>query len=435
MTAGDAPEPGRAPPSASTKTVLGRWGSLAAVGSGNVGVLLFGVVSGVISARFLGPSLRGEFVAAQTWAGTAAVLLTLGVTQAIVTYRGEDGELVGPIALQCTCGMLFGILMFVVLSGSELTWLTPLGIVGGAALTAGGLLGSLSAGYAQRLGRMRGAFQSVRLIPQGLIVVVVVGLAVAGSRDPNQWVLGVGLSVLVPSVFLMIRLLGGSKAILHIARFRPNRALVLGARGAFILVVGSQLIYRFDSLLVAAYLPADKIALYAVAVTAAGACSSIGSAVGMLTFSRMRGVDNRAEQRAIIRKGTLRALIVTASVAVPVAVVTPWAIELLYGSAFVPATGATRVLVMASVPLSADYLLVHALLSLFASRSAFHVQVLAATLTIGLLVPAILTENLELIASVSVLVYSVSASLLFLSVLRRTTEPPVRSQLTGLGEQ
>jgi len=157
-----------------------------AVGGGNVAGLLMGLVSGAIASRVLGPALRGELVVVQTWAGTVAVVLTLGVTQAVVTYPGSDNDLPRPLLLQSGVALTFGFGLFVVLalSGTQ-TWMNSAGIFGGAALTAGMLMSSNSAGLAQRHGRMTGAFQRVRLIPQVIGLLAVIWLWRAGIRETN----------------------------------------------------------------------------------------------------------------------------------------------------------------------------------------------------------------------------------------------------------
>lgn len=407
------------PPVALTRRI--RVSPLLAVGSGNVGGLLLGLVSGVVAARVLGPTLRGEFVATQAWASMVAVVLTLGVTQAVVTYHGEDKDLAGPLLLQAGLAIAVGIGLFVALSatGAE-PWLTTAGVAGGAMLTVAGLVSSNSAGLAQRKGRMVGAFQQVRLLPQAIGVMAVLVLWGTGNRDPNTWLLVVGLALLAPALLLYVGLLGGAGALKKMPTLRAPRQLVRGASSAFVIVVGAQLIYRLDSLLVAAYLPTYKVALYAVAVTAGTACAAIGQAVGMLMFSRMRGIDDRRHQRTIVQRSVVRALAVTSAVSLPLAAIAPYAVRLVYGKAFIHAAGPTRVLVLAAVPLAADYLLLHALLSIRASRSAFHVQLLAGALTVGLLAVTIPTENLTLIALVSLGVYSASAICLFVAVMRRT---------------
>ena len=225
---------------------------------------------------------------------------------------------------------------------------------------------------------------------------------------------------------MMLSLLGGPRALRKTQRWLPPRLLVRRARSAFLLVVGSSVIYRIDGLFVAMWMPSEKVALYAVAVAAAGACAVLGQAVGMVVFSQLRGMTDRDQQRAIIRHGAARALLATSAVAIPLIAIAPYAIQLVYGTAFVPAAGATRLLVLASIPLAVDYLLVHALLSMDAGRLAFRVQILAGLLTVSLLAVALPTGRLVLVAMVSVGVYSVSAMLLFAAAMRRTASPEPR---------
>jgi O-antigen/teichoic acid export membrane protein len=107
----------------------------------------------------------------------------------------------------------------------------------------------------------------------------------------------------------------------------------------------------------------------------------------------------------------------------------PTAIRIVYGSAFGSAADATRVLVLAAIPLSVDYLLVHALLSLSAARSVFWVQLFAGVLTIGFLAAIIPSGNLVSVALVSLAVYSISATLLYVVAMRRTKTAAAETSL------
>lgn len=394
---------------------------LFAIGLGNLAVLALGLLSSVVSARALGPLLRGEYVAAQTFAGVAAVLLTLGVTQAVVTYRGDYKKLVSALLLQAGSALVLGTALFVTLSitGAQ-PWLGEAGVIGGATLTASSLIVANSSGLAQRRGHMAGEFQSVRLVPQLVGVLSLMVLWILRVRSPSLWLLTVGIVNLLSSSVMMLHLLGGRGALATLVLRLPPRQLVRGASSAFVTVIGAQLIYRLDSLLVAIWLPSASVGLYAVATSAGGACAAVGQAVGMLTFSRLREVKDSTRQRALIRRSTLLALGVSSAASIPLIIVAPTVIRLVYGSAFGPAESSTRVLALAAIPLSADYLLIHALLSLGAARSVFRVQVFAAALTIGLLIIVIPSGHLAPIALVSLGVYTASAAALFAAAMRRT---------------
>jgi O-antigen/teichoic acid export membrane protein len=273
-------------------------------------------------------------------------------------------------------------------------------------------------------------FQWVRLLPQAVGVLAATLLWGAGVRNSDIWLLVIGLGILIPSATIMFGLLDGPRALTRFSIRLPPRQLVREAAGSFVTVVGAQVIYRLDSLLVAILMPTANVAFYGVAVSAGAACAAIGQAVGMVTFSRLREISDPKRQQAVIRRSTALALGVTSAVSLPLAAVAPVAIRIVYGSAFVPAVGATRVLVLATIPLSADYLLIHALLSLSAARSVFRVQLVAGLLTIGLLAAIIPTGRLVLVALVSLAVYSISATLLFAAAMRRTKAAPAGTTLS-----
>ena len=108
--------------------------------------------------------------------------------------------------------------------------MNPVGLFGGAALTAGMLISSNSAGLAQRHGRMTGDFQRVRLIPQVIGVLAIIWLWRAGIRETNTWLLALGFAALLPSCIMMLSLLGGPQALRMTHSWMPPRMLVRQVR-------------------------------------------------------------------------------------------------------------------------------------------------------------------------------------------------------------
>ncbi len=407
-----------------------------AVAAGNASGILIGLASGIVTARFLGPAARGAFVATQTMSGVAAVVLTLGVTQAVVTDRGSDSDLVGPLLTQVAAVVLAATVMFGVLAGTGAQpWLGVFGVVGAAAATTGAVASSLASGMAQRRSRMTGEFQIVRLVPSlaGLFLLVVAWRA--GTRDVGVWLLCSGAGVAVPAVMMLVRTLGGLGKLRGLARIVPSRALVQSAVAALPTAIGAQVIYRLDSVVVAATLPTASVAFYGIAATASLTCTALGQAVGMVAFSRLRHARGPDQQRLLIRRGVKWALSVAAGVALPVAILVPELITVCYGREFLPAVDPTRALVLAAIPLSADYLLIHALLSLSSQRSVYGTQALAATLTIAGLCVTVPTGNLTLVATASIAVYTLSAALMFGAVLRRTAPGRTAPNRAAFAEQ
>ncbi len=384
------------------------------------------MASGIITARVLGPTDRGEFVATQTISSVVGVVLTLGVTQAVVIDRGTDDDLIGPLLAQVTTVALAGTALFGLLAATRTQpWLNVPAVLGATAATTGTVCASLASGMAQRRSRMTGEFQIVRLLPLlgGLLLLSIAWST--GTRNIGIWILCSGAGILIPAVGVLVWTLGGKPGLRRIHRLVPSRALTRGALAALPTAVGAQVIYRLDSVVIAISLPTASVAFYGIAATASLACTALGQAVGMVAFSRLRGANGPEHQRILVRRGVQWALTIAAGVAIPIAVLAPRLIKFGYGRDFLPATGPTRILVLAAIPLSADYLLIHALLSLAGQRSVYLTQAMVGALTIGGLWVTVPTENLALIATASVVAYTLSAALLFSAVLRRTA--PVRA--------
>lgn len=402
--------------------------ALAAIGGANALILVLGLASAIVAARALGPTARGEFVATYTLATTAALFLTFGMSQAVVTYPHPEANLRGPLILQATFALGAGAVLctFLAVSGLE-PWLDVRGVVGGATVTAAGVTSSLAAGWAQRRGEMVKDFQYARLIPQATVLAGMAVLAVTGNRDTNTWLLGAGLAYFLPALVIFWRTNADGHLFPRIRNILPDTLLLRDALGAFALVIGSQVVYRLDSSVVALWLPPEKVALYAVAVAAATACAAIGQTVGMLAFSELRTLQDPVERVRRVRRDVLRAFVITGGVGAVAMAFTPELIHVAYGQAFMGATEATRVSIAVSVPLALDYLLIHALLMMRIRRRAVAIQALTVLITCALLALTVPTENLALIAGVSLVAHSVSVVLLLRAVNRSAGRPVAAS--------
>jgi len=410
----------------------GAYGSrLFAIVRGNALLLLANLLTGVIAARALGPSLRGEFAGTVSWCVAISAVLTLGVTQAVVVYKDAVNWLRPWMFGQVVLGALAGAGMCIGLrmSGAQ-TWLGVEGVIGGAAWTAGAVASSLSSGWLQRHGRMGREFQIARLAPQAVLIVSMCALWIVGLRRSETWLLVVGLlSGACAVTFLIVNLRNSSPDGPRIRRedaLGPEpRGFVALAAGSLIVVVGAQVIYRLDALVVAVALDPRQVGLYAVALGAGGACYSLGTAAGMLMFAELRLAATPPERRALILVAVRRAVLIGGATCLPALVLTSPLVRIFYGEAFLPAVTATRVILVASVVLAADYVLVHAVLGLDAKRYLIGAQLLVGVLTMILLVRATASDDIVRVAFVSLATYPVSVCLHLIVVLLKTrsTDP------------
>ena len=73
-------------PVSSTRTFIAQYGSTL---SGQGLTLALGVLTGILSARLLGPVRRGEYAAITIWPMGIAGFLAFGINQAVVFYLGQ----------------------------------------------------------------------------------------------------------------------------------------------------------------------------------------------------------------------------------------------------------------------------------------------------------------------------------------------------------
>lgn len=397
---------------------------LIAVLVGNVGVLGLGLASGVVASRALGPTGRGDYFAVQATAAVIAVAATMGVTQALVTSDEAVESLTGPIILPPLVAGMMGLSLGIVFNVSNHPWLTTSGILGASMLTSAGVLGSFVGAHAQRAGRMKGHFQRARLLPQLAVVVVMLTLWLTGQQSINLWLLVSGVGITLPTLVLFFPIAKRSLGFYSgKRRWVPSVSFRRQASTAWVIAVGSQLLYRADVVVVGTALDSYSIGLYSVGVAAGMAVAGIGQAAGMLAFSDLRRQTDNTEQWAIISRGLLQTVLLTVALTVPVVLLTPWLVHALYGSQFEGSILPARILVVAAVPLSIDYLLTHAALSVGARKQLLWTQALMITLTAILLVAAVQTEDLKIIAGVSLITYPLSGATLWALVRNKLLAP------------
>lgn len=314
-------------------------------------------VSGVALARLLGPTVRGEVAAIQLWGTFVGALASLGVQEAVVYFtarrRSDAGRyLASGMVLNALTPIPFVVagwfLIPVVLAAqrAEVHDLARLFLLAiplynwtgypGASLRA---LGSFS------------VWNLLRVLPSLGWVVVIVAAWWAGTLTPR--VLTVGYLamlavVLVVAVVLAARVVPGPYAV-DVGTWSPM--LRFGVPG-MLSTVPQTLNVRLDQMLLAAVVGAEDLGLYVAAVAWAGVLAPVLSALGPVLFPRLASEADEHTRVTLFWRAVRGSVVVAAALVAVVSALTPIAVRLLFGEAFVDAVPAAMVLVVASAVLS-----------------------------------------------------------------------------------
>jgi O-antigen/teichoic acid export membrane protein len=311
-------------------------------------ILGLGILTGVVSARILGPAGRGEYAAIIAWPLGIATLLSLGVNQGIAFFLGKRVLTVSEVATATAIiGLIQGALSIVIgLSvvpfalakyspavrhlGIVFVLLTPAVILSGYA-------GNLFQGK-QDLVR----FNLIRVTAPFTYFVGLVGLWVAHRGTlkavvfANLWgyVAALALGSLMAWVVLKPRMQWNSSAIPRLIDF-GYRTQATNLANYF-----NQ---RIDQLLLSLFVPPEQLGLYAVAVTLSTAVTVFPQAAGIVTFSR--GASQHREGTIATIGASFRASLVWLAVCCSVLyALSPFLIRLVFGGAFAGSILACRIL-------------------------------------------------------------------------------------------
>jgi O-antigen/teichoic acid export membrane protein len=318
----------------------------------NILLVLLGVLTGALAARLLGPTGRGQLAAIQMWPNFLAVVGNLGLPDALVYYsaraRADCGRYLGSaVSLNLLVSLAFmalGNAAFPVLLGAQepqivsaarwyllllpvqALWL-PYHCFRGRSdfaawnaarfLASFGWLGLLV--FGSIIGWSTPAFLALAYLTV-LAVLAIPVLALTRRSipppyrpDPRQW--GPMLRFGLPSVTSGV-----------------PRALNL----------------RLDQMLMAALLPVQTLGLYVVAVTWSNAVGPLPNALANVLFPQTAATSDPEARRQVFATGIRLAVLSSVSIAVVVAMITPWTLPLLFGPAFAAAVRPALVLVGAA---------------------------------------------------------------------------------------
>lgn len=321
--------------------------------------IVLGLVSGVLTARFLGADGRGVVAAVATWTLTLTWASNLSFADGMVFLqaRGTDGRraLGTTLVLAPVLGVLgVGIAQILVPVGFSAQD-DETRMIARVFLCAIPVVLTTEAMWAMLMARHRFAFLGAVRITQPATYVVVLLVLLALDRFTPTTVLTAQVASYGVALTVAVVALAREGVALPDPRL-AGRALGYGLR----LQGVSLTALRLDSVILPAFVPAAQIGYYSIAVNVSSMVVALFGSVAMVIFPMTAASDGTGGQHALERG--LRINLVGGGLAVLVlAVLAPWLIPLVYGGDFAAAVPALWLMLPGIVLLSASLALMAAL--------------------------------------------------------------------------
>jgi O-antigen/teichoic acid export membrane protein len=316
-------------------------------------IVLVSVFTGVISARLLGPTGRGELASILLGLQIASLLAIVGLPNSSIYHikkdPGHKSQIVGgAFALAGLFGLVAGVIAWIAIPH----WLEDYSskIVTAAQVTV--LLSPLWALYQVATPVLRARdefliFNTVRLLPPLLTLLSLVLIALSELRSPIAISLTYSLSYCAILAWPVLwiwrdchpRLRGSSRQIRQLLRYSA-RSLAVDVANTLSLYV--------DRILLVYLLAPSAVGLYVVAVNMAHPLREIGWAIALVLFPKAAEYEREAAI-AVSGLAARAGLLVMTAAGMPLVIVAPMFLSVLFGEEFLPAAPVFRVLVIASI--------------------------------------------------------------------------------------
>jgi O-antigen/teichoic acid export membrane protein len=406
----------------------------------NLLILGSNALSGIISARALGPGGRGQLAAAILWSGLVNVVMMAGLPSACCYYIARWPERRSALARYFRRASLGQAAVMTVLSGFIFWWLyLRLHLEASLCVefttwAAGSAIAVYGMCLVQGLEDFR-RFNINRAICNGLPLVPMAAMALAVRLTPAE----AGAAYLVPAWIAALLSLRWFRQLRRaadqepLARSETRTIRSYGWRNAASL---SSMILNanVDQLVVALLVPVSFLGIYNVASSASSPLPSLVTSLGMVGLPTVAALRGRAKSAATWK--ALRRAIWTMAIVAPVcAAVLPWLLPTLYGREYAAAVVPAELL-LAGVSFSALTSVIDDLLRAherpgFVSISQGAGVVITA---IGALIFA--RRSLELVAIASSAGYAVTfviAAIRLRAAMRQEAAAPVGRHRGGRG--
>jgi O-antigen/teichoic acid export membrane protein len=317
-------------------------------------MIVVNTATGVMLARLLGPTGRGQLAAALLWPTLLIAIGSLGLGESVVYFvaqrLGQERAVLasGLVVALCQAALLGGAWLLVaqlvlghygketVAASKYMALSLPLGLM--AIVTTGVLLGRLEirSYNQQRLGQIvltaLGLFAIYLLGVRSLIAIVAIYL-VAGALT-----LAYSFAILAGRRWISLRL---RLAVVW-------KLLTFGVR-SHLGVVSNIANQNSDQALISIALSPFYLGLYSIALTLPGGVTVIGASVATIALPTVTGAGSIENMRRMLVRLVKLTLALSVLAAVALVIATPAVIRIFFGPEFLAATQVAQVLTLASI--------------------------------------------------------------------------------------
>jgi O-antigen/teichoic acid export membrane protein len=377
-------------------------------------ILACGVVTGLISARSLGPTGRGELATITVWASTFLYAGTLGLAEAVVYFAAAQPALRARVWMTAQVGaVILGVLV------TAAGWIAiPLFFSGSDPTLAGWIrwylllwavpcMSSLCAcSWLQGVGRLR-AFNVSRTLVHVVNAMGFLALLLAG--EASVWHFASALLVGNAATWLLAVALGPWREISAAAPSRElaGRMLHYGIR----VQVGNwsnTANVRLDQLVLSLLATPAALGTYVVAVTYANLVLTLPGSAMLVMLPELIREHRMGTGRACVTRWYRRVLWTSAAGAAAAGVSGIYLVPLLFGDAFAPAVPLLALLAPATVILGMNQILATAFQAVDRPEIGSAAEVVALVVTATLLFVLLPRYGMYGAALTSLLAYGTS---------------------------
>lgn len=373
------------------------------------------IVTGVLLARSLGLEDRGALAAVLLWPTLLGVIGSLGVPEAMtyhVARKVHQGSRIVGTGLLLAAGqsLIFvavgaGLLPFVLTRQSDATVTTAYLFLADIPLTVVTLtiMGVLN-------GRRRYSwFHAIRVMLVACVLGPLIVLAVTGTLTVRTAVYAYLFAKLLTMTATIVLLVRSEPAVVGF-RYDTARELLAYGIKSHASGVSTHLNQRFDQLVISIFLSPSRLGIYVVAVSLNGLGFLIGGSVAYVAFPAISALKTPETRMRAARRFVSLTLALSFAVCMPLIVLAPQIVDLLFGAGFHEAGDISRILLVSVVVFSMNRSIEAVLRAVGRPLDAGIAEIIAVTVSLTAL--AVLLPALGLVGAAlsSVLAAAVSGA-------------------------